>query len=321
LAASPRHAPIGLIVKTWNTGAVTRLCLDAITDAILLPSDIAVVDLGDDPRTHAHAIELADRHEIRLLWLPVGHRLAPGPANQRGFDVLSTPLIGLLDNDVIVPRHWLGPLVSILQTPGVGLVAPIRPDPFLVYPGRDDSTEAFLDALKNRFDSIPEVIEAFTGGRSLDEFGRDVQRANDLPRESTITFPSSLSSCCLGLTRVAIDAAGGIADSAFSDGYGSEDIDLSWRVLRAGYQAVRTSDVFVIHLRHTSIAANEIDFAAELTAANRVLFALWRKQLLAWGRDRIRRGDSKEGLGQRFLIRELFRNTALGTELFPASGR
>ena len=313
-----RHAPIGLIIKTWNTGAATRTCLDAIARASVLPSEVAVVDLGDDPTTRAYAIELARRHNIHLSWLAVGYRLAPGVANLRAFDTLSTPLVGLLDNDVIVPRHWLGPMISILLgASGVGIVAPIRPDPFLAYPGRDDSTEAILDDAKARFSAIPEIIEIFTGGRSLEELGREVQRANDLPRESSITFPSSLSSCCLGMTRLAVAAAGGIADPAFSAGYGSEDIDLTWRVLRAGYQAIRTSEVFVVHLRHTSLQANQVDFPFELANANQLLYQHWRKQLLAWGRDRVRRGDNREDLAHRFIIRELFRNTTFETDLFP----
>jgi GT2 family glycosyltransferase len=316
LPSSARHAPIGLIVKTWNTGEVTRLCLDAVVGALILPSEITIVDLGNDLETRVCATALAERLGISLHWLAVGHRVAPGVANRQAFETLSAPFVGLLDNDVIVPRHWLDPIMAILREPSVGMVAPIRPDPFLACPDRDDSTEAALDDLKSRLDSIPEVIAAFTGGRSLEEFGREVQWANDLPREATIGFPSALSSCCLAMSRAAIDAAGGIADPAFSDGYGSEDIDLSWRMLEAGYQAVRTSEVFVVHLRHTSLVANQVDFAAELSSANRLLYARWRKQLLGWGRDRLRRGDDRDALSQRFIIRELFRNTTFASELF-----
>src|SRR6185295_16873864 len=126
-----------------------------------------------------------------------------------------------------------------------------------------------------------------------------------------IEFPSFLSSCCLGMSRSAIEAAGGIADPVFSAGYGSEDVDLTWRVLQADYAAIRTSDVFVFHFRHTSLEANNVDYATELTSANRLLYARWRKQLLAWGRDRLRRGDDREDLTRRFIVRELFRNTQL----------
>jgi GT2 family glycosyltransferase len=289
--------------------------------ASLLPREIAVVDLGDDRLTRAHARDLANRHALQLHWLAIGHRLAPGIANQRAFEVLSTPLIGLLDDDVVVPRNWLGPLTSILMHPGVGLVAPIRPDPFLAYPGKDESTEGILDDIRTQLARISEIVESFTDGRSLEEFGREVQRANGLPRESALQFPSFLSSCCLGLNRIAIEAAGGVADPIFSAGYGSEDVDLSWRVLRAGYAAIRTSDVFVLHLRHTSLEANRVDYASELIAANRVLYARWRKQLLAWGRDRLRRGDDRADLARRFIVRELFRNTAFESDLFPTTAR
>ena len=315
------RAPIGLIVKTWNTGESLRHCLDAVVSACLLPREVVVVDLGDDRPNHAYATDLARLHGIQLHWLPIGHRLAPGVANRRALEVLSTPLIGLLDDDVVVPRNWLGPLMSILKDHSVGLVAPIRPDPFLIYPGRDESTEGVLDDLRHRLARSSDVVETYTGGRSLEELGGDVQRANGLPREAALEFPSFLSSCCLGLSRIAIEAAGGIADPDFSAGYGSEDVDLTWRVLRAGYAAIRTSDVFVLHFRHTSLEANEVDYSTEITSANRVLYAKWRPQLLAWGRDRLRRGDERADLARRFIVRELLRNTEFESDLFPPSRR
>ncbi|HLZ10414.1 MAG TPA: glycosyltransferase [Chloroflexota bacterium] len=316
-----RHAEIGLIVKTWNTGEWLRRCLDAIIAASPLPREIAVVDLGEDELSHVYARDLAERHDVRLQWLPIGHRLAPGIANRRALEALSTRLIGLLDDDIVVPRNWLGPLTSILLDPGVGLVAPIRPDPFLAYPGRDESTEGVLDDLKKGLEGIPDLVKTYTHGRSLEDFGREVQRVNDLPRELAVEFPSFLSSCCLGISRGAIEAAGGIADPVFSAGYGSEDVDLTWRVLQAGYAAIRTSDVFVLHFRHTSLEANHVDYATELAAANRLLYARWRKQLLTWGRDRLRRGDDRDDLTRRFIVRELFRNTEFDGDLFRSSRR
>lgn len=274
-----------------------------------------MVDLGADRATRDYAEERTARASIRLHWLPIGRRLAPAEANRRALDVLSTPLAALLDNDVVVPRGWLGPIVAQLTVPRVALVAPIRPDPFLQYPGRSESTEAFLDALKSSGRSLPEVVEAFTGGISLDRFGAAVAEANHLAGAVSLEFPSSLSSCCLGFDRAAVDESGGVADPIFDGRYGSEDIDLSWRVLEAGYEIVRTADVFVLHLRHASLEANEVDYRAELRAANEVLYGRWQRRLRSWARARILAGDRPADLSQRFIIRELQRNTAFGRDL------
>jgi GT2 family glycosyltransferase len=311
----PRHVPIGIIVKTWNTGECTRLCLDAIAEADRLPEEIVVVDLGEDAATRSYAEALTDRCAIGLHWLPVGHRLAPAAANRHALAAISPPLICLLDNDVLVPRNWLGPITAALASARVGLVGPIRPDPFLLYPGRAESTEAVLDELKGQGTPLAEMERAFTGGIPLDEFGRAVQRANDLQRAVALDFPSFLSSCCLCFDRAIVDDAGGIADPAFDARYGSEDVDLSWRVLQAGYELVRLANVFVLHLRHTSLEANRVDYSAELKTANQVLYGRWRKRLLTWAQARQRQGDTLADLSQRFIVRELIRNTSFGTDL------
>ncbi|MGH2459990.1 MAG: glycosyltransferase family 2 protein, partial [Chloroflexota bacterium] len=87
--------PIGVIVKTWNTGEHTRACLDRVAHANDLPEELAVVDLGDDAATHRYLEELTERSGIRLHWLSIGRRLAPGEANRRALAALSTPLVCL----------------------------------------------------------------------------------------------------------------------------------------------------------------------------------------------------------------------------------
>lgn len=312
--------PVGVIVKTWNTGEYTRACLDRVVRADALPEELAVVDLGEDSATRRYLEELTDRHGVRLHWLPIGRRLAPGDANRRALDALSTPLACLLDNDVLVPKNWLGPLTTLLASPGVGLVAPTRPDPFLRYPGRDDSTEAVLDAIKGPDLPPSEVVGRFTGGAPFEELGRAVQAANGLQPSVEVAFPSFLSSCCLGFDRQAIEDAGGVADPGFDGGYGSEDVDLSWRVAEAGYALVRTAEVFVLHVRHASLERNQVDYQGELKAANQVLYARWRKRLLAWARARLRSGDTVADLSRRFIVRELIRNTSFEADL-TAIGR
>jgi len=311
--------PLAVLIKTWNTGECTRLCLDAIAVADLLPEELVVVDLGDDPETRRHAESLASRRGIGLSWLPVGRRLAPAEANRLAMEAVSAPLVCLLDNDVLVPRNWLSPTTTLLASPGVGLVAPTRPDPHLLYPGRAESTEAVLDGIMGKGIPLADVARAFTGGAPLDEFGQAVRRASDLQRAVAVEFPSFLSSCCLFFDRAIVEDAGGVADPAFDQCYGSEDVDLSWRVLEAGYALVRTAEVFVLHFRHTSLEANRVDYQAEIRTANQALYARWRKRLLAWAVARRRAGDSLADLSWRFIVRELVRNTSFAQDLEEAA--
>jgi GT2 family glycosyltransferase len=310
--------PIGVLIKTWNTGECTRLCLDTLVRADDLPDELVVVDLGDDTMTRRHAEALADEHAIELRWLPIGQRLAPGEGNRLAFEASSAPYLCLLDSDVLVPRNWLAVAMPLLADPNVGLVAPIRPDPFVRYPGREESTEAILDEIKRGGGSFAEIAHAFTGGAPLDEFGRAARQANGFEHTVTIDFPSFFSSCCLFFDRAVVEEAGGVAHPAFDRSYGSEDIDLSWRVLAMGYSLARTADIFILHFRHTSLEANQVDYQSEIVAANRVLYARWKKRLIAWAVARSRAGDSLDDLSRRFIIRELMRNTSFAEDLQTA---
>lgn len=310
--------PIAVLIKTWNTGECTRLCLDTLVQADDLPDELVVLDLGDDEVTRRHIEAQAKHHGISLRWLPVGHRLAPAEGNRLAFEASSAPYVCLLDSDVLVPRNWLSAAMPLLTVPGVGLVAPIRPDPFVRYPGREESTETVLDDIKRGGASFTQIANAFTGGAPLDVFGRAVQQANGFERTVTVEFPSFFSSCCLFFDRTVIEEAGGVAHPAFDRTYGSEDIDLSWRVLAARYSLVRTADIFILHFRHTSLMANQVDYEAEIKAANRILYTRWRKQLIAWAKTRHWAGDSLEDLSRRFIIRELVRNTTFAEDLQAA---
>jgi GT2 family glycosyltransferase len=319
-AGGRRCAPVAVLLKTWNTPECTQLCLAALGEAELLPTELVVVDLGDDGETRDYAARLAERTGITLRWRSVGRRIAPGAANRLALTEASSPLICLLDSDVLVPRNWLAPPLALLADSEVGLVAPIRPDPFLLHPdaGATASTEAALDAITSTGVPFGEVAARYTVGRSLEAFGRAVAAANDLDRVAAVGFPSFLSSCCLLFDRATVESVGGVADPLFDGGYGSEDVDLSWRIMRAGYRPVRTAEVFVLHFRHESLTANGIDREGELRAANRLLYRRWRTRLLAWAAERRRAGDTPEDLARRFLVRELVRNTSFGADLEAA---
>ncbi|MBI3968203.1 MAG: glycosyltransferase family 2 protein [Chloroflexi bacterium] len=314
------QAPLSVIVKTWHSGEYTRACLASIAEAPTRPADVVVVDLGDDDDTEGFARALLPSAGVDLVWLPLNRRLAPGPANRLALEHASAPTVALLDNDIVVPTNWLDRLLPQLEHTNAGLVAPARPTPALRYPGRDASTQTVLQRLVA--DTQPSgpaqpdtIVSVFTEGAGLEALGRAVQAENDIPKRERVGFPAFLSSCCLLARRSTIAAAGGIARPEFDAGYGSEDVDLSWRVLDLGLDLIQCNEVFVAHFRNASLRRNRVDVESELRVANQTLYALWRAPLLAWVEAQLESGTSPEQIASEFILRELAQRAVLCADL------
>ena len=86
--------------------------------------------------------------------------------------------------------------------------------------------------------------------------------------------PDFIGTCCALLDADFVAATGGIADPRFA-GYGSEDVDLCWRIGERGGQVARTAAVYVHHFHNSSLIDNEVDGEAKLCTANRILYAKW----------------------------------------------
>ncbi len=100
-----------------------------------------------------------------------------------------------------------------------------------------------------------------------------------------------------------------MADPRFA-GYGSEDVDLCWRIGEAGGQVARTPAVYVHHFHHASLADNAADPAEALLVANRILYDKWRERLLGLCQAELAAGGSlREYLSRHFIFGPLARHT------------
>lgn len=276
--------PVSIILKVWNAPRHVKLCLEGLLQNTTSPFELIVVDNGSKPRLNGW---LADRAEADARIRLVTNRLNQGPgfANRQGAGLARNRLVCLLDSDVLVPPGWLERLVADFDvTPNLKLLAPLQPEEAAVYPfdgETPDSRQAWYGVKRRLPQANPlEQLAAFTRGLSLADFELEMRKANPPGVRLVSAPPDFVSSACLLVDRDFALQAGGIADPAFRL-YGSEDVDLCWRVGAAGGLVGKTASVYVHHFLGASLESNDLKRAAALAQANVLLYAKWKERLLA----------------------------------------
>jgi len=311
---------VSIIMKVWNAGPHVRLCLKTLLQHTDDPFELIVVDNGSRPEVvqFLRATAAADPR-VRLIENPTN--VGPGRANAQGAAIARGRLLCLIDSDVLVPRHWLARLVAeIAQRPAVKFLAPLTYHRTLSHPfGPEDSTVAWfrVKAECPRLSPLRQFY-VYSGGLSIDEFAELMCSAQGRPLTPEPCPPAFIGTCCALLDADFVAAAGGVADPRFTR-YGSEDVDLCWRIGERGGQIARTSAVYVHHFHNSSLIDNAVDREPTLARANQILYAKWRPKLLAWARAEIARGGAiKDWLGAHYIFQPLSRHTTLIADLRAA---
>ncbi|RPI83712.1 MAG: glycosyltransferase family 2 protein, partial [Chloroflexi bacterium] len=246
--------------------------------------------------------------------------MGPGYANRLGFAEASHQLICLMDSDVLVPPGWLDRLVAdFQQNPELKMIAPLQPSEQMIHPfdqsGRDSKVS--WNAVKQNNPDLPphEQFLIYSNGLSIDAFEAEVLKVNPPQVQVIEAPPDFLSSCCLLLDRRAIEKAGGIADPDFR-AYGSEDVDLCWRIAQEG-KIAKTSSVYVHHFQGVSLQSNQLDRASALQLANQILYDKWKDKLLKQIEEKIEveRVELIEYLESHFIYSALARSTSFIDDL------
>ena len=171
--------------------------LDRCLSALGARYPVIVVD--DGSRDPAAIAALCRRHGARVHRRPDSG--GPGPARNDGLALATTPLVAFLDSDCVAGPDWITGLAGHFADPMVGAVAPrVRP-----------------------------VTGSGTAGRYL-----NARAPIDLgPRESRVAPLTRLSYVPTAALLARRDAVAGGFDPALRYG---EDVDLVWRLARAGWR-------------------------------------------------------------------------------------
>ncbi len=218
------HPKVSIVVISFNNLGMTRGCVESIFRNTVWPNfEVIVVDNASTDETRAWLRFIArERSNVKVVLNAENRGFAA--ANNQGLAVASGDFLVLLNNDTIVPRGWLEPLLAQLRQPDVGLVGPVT---------NFVGNEAKVDV----------------DYRSVEDMEAFAQRwmAAHLGKEFDI---SMLAMFCVAL-RKDVHAMIGDLDERFGTGM-FEDDDYSRRIQAAGLRTVCTPASFVHHFGQAS---------------------------------------------------------------------
>jgi len=229
MSAPPR---VSIIIVTWNGRHLLRRFLPSVL-ATTYPNTEFIV--ADNASTDGTAAWLAETFPaVTVVRHPENWAFCKG--NNAAVPHASGDYILFLNNDIEVPPTWLEPLVERMQRdPAIGAVQPkllqIDDRQRFEYAG---GAGGHLDRL-----GYP-----FTRGRVFFTMERDTGQYDD----ATDIFWAT--GAALMLRRTALDTVG-LLDERFR--LHMEEIDLCWRLLRAGYRVMVEPKSEVYHMGGASL--------------------------------------------------------------------
>lgn len=305
---------VSIILKTWNAAGYVRLCLAYLLKNTGSPFELIIVDNGSQERLVFDLYQLAET-DSRVRLIQNQRNMGPGFANHQGMELAAHKLVCLLDSDVLVPAGWLEKLVAEMTSrPGIKMITPLKHEESTAYPFgeiRRNSREVWFEIKRETKNLSPKnQFLIFSHKHSLEKFGELMIGANPGEVETIVAPPDFLGTSCALVDREYVEGVGGIADPDFR-GYGSEDVDLCWRIGAAGGMVAKSHSVYVHHFHGASLEDNRLERSSALVLANQILYGKWKERLLnhLLGVAQENCADLVDYLERHFIYHQLAQNT------------
>ena len=229
---------LSVIIVNYRVRYFLELCLRSLTKALMgIESEIIVVD--------NHSAD-GSPEELRALFPGVrllinNENVGFARANNQALKEAKGQYILFLNPDTVVPEHFARHCLSFLgEMPGIGGMG-VR---------MVDGSGRFLKETRRGFPSPWVAFCRLSGLSALFPRSRrfSAYYMGYLPEDGTHAAPV-LSGACLWVSRAIVSGIGGFDEQFFLY---AEDIDLSYRLERAGYVNYYLADTTIIHFKGES---------------------------------------------------------------------
>src|SRR5581483_11094540 len=294
---SKQRLSVDIVVITWNSLDYLKSCLESIYKYTKdISYRLIIIDNGSNDGTSKFLDKLKENNSIIVKTNK--RNLGAPKAWSQGYELTTSELVCLVNDDVIVSPHWLSNLVRVMQdNKNLGILGPVRPGAQFLHPYTKTLSKVILEESKLKRKTPWGQLRYFTHGKKYETFVEDYKTANKQILSEFKSLPTIISTCCALVRRTAIKKAGGIADIQFLQ-YGGEDTDLSWRLIKSGYSLGITSSSYIHHLEHTSMTKNNVDRQKLLKINSRKLYKKWEREIKSYIKTKIKSGNTKEQILQ-----------------------
>jgi GT2 family glycosyltransferase len=207
------------MILNWNGRNFLQPCLESVFSGACEHVEVWVVDNGStDDSVACTARDFPGAHVIAFT-----ENLGFGRAYNAAVQQTSAPFVVFLNNDTVVERDWLGPLVSeLICEPSVAI-----------------TTSKVLFIGSRILNAAGGQLKLWQGGSEFG-FGRDERFLDELK----VVEPFYASGSAMAMPRELFLRLGGFDDWLWLYG---EDLDLSWRARLAGYEIRCVPQSVVFH--------------------------------------------------------------------------
>ena len=274
-----RELPVAAVVVNYNAGAALTTCLESV-----MAEGVAEVVVVDNASTDGSLALMAGQGYESVRVIEAGRNLGYGRAANLGARASEAEFLLVCNPDLVFSPGSIAKLVSRLSSDEtLGVAGPmIRDKDGDVYPsGR--AFPGLSDAIGHAFLGLVWGGNPFT--RRYRRLGSDQHRSR----------PADwVSGSCLFFRRLAFDSIGGFDESYFMY---VEDVDICWRLARAGWCTWYEPDAEVTHEQGLSAARHPYRMLAAHHAS------MWRfARRSAKGRERLLLPVMGAGLALRLVL-------------------
>ena len=234
-----RHQVAVVIVNYESGEALTRCAEGLCAEGV---AELVVVDNGSTDGSLAALRRRLPDVEVLIT----GRNLGYGAAANRGVAATSAPLVLVCNPDLEVCPGALGVLVGAVEgDPGCALVGPLIRTPAGVRYPSARQFPAMVDAAGHALFGIFAPDNRFTRAYHQEELHQE-ELADADPRPRAVDW---VSGACFLVRRSAFEQVGGFDEAYFMY---AEDVDLCWRLGRAGWRVAYAAAAEVTHLQGVS---------------------------------------------------------------------